>query len=363
MDVDVLIVGARIGGAVLASRLGPAGVRVLLVDRGAFPSPTLSTHFFRGSGLAGVLAELGLLDQVLALGSPRLVCEHDHDALMGTSEVAHEEDPGELGFNLSVRREPLDALLVRHAGASEGVTFLDRTTLVELALDAGPGVRARLAGPAGERDVNARAVVGADGHASKVATLVGAAERERAEPSRVMYYRYVRGMDGPHGTPDGPEFSMGDDELVYAFPSDADLTCLALSLPVGGYPIVRRDPGRSFAERLAAHPAIAPRYLAAEPVGRLFGCGPRPSVVRAPWGPGWSLVGDAAMYQDPWTGAGMDNASVHATFLAEALTAWLSGSVPEDEAMGRYAERRDAHALEGFHDSVGFGRDLNQLRA
>ena len=131
---------------------------------------------------------------------------------------------------------------------------------------------------------------------------------------------------------------MGDDELVYAFPSDADLTCVALSLPVGGYPIVRRDPARAFAERLAAHPAIAPRYLAAEPAGRLFGCGPRPSVVRAPWGPGWSLVGDAAIYQDPWTGAGMDNASVHATFLAEALTAWLSGSVPEDEAMGRYVD-------------------------
>ena len=167
-------------------------------------------------------------------------------------------------------------------GRSEGVRFLDRTSLVELAFDAGRAVGARLVGPAGELEVAARAVVGADGHASKVATLVGAAEQERAGPSRVMYYRYVRGMDGPHGTPDGPEFSMGDDELVYAFPSDADLTCVALSLPVGGYPIVRRDPGRAFAERLAAHPAIAPRYLAAEPVGRLFGCGPRPSVVRAP---------------------------------------------------------------------------------
>jgi flavin-dependent dehydrogenase len=363
VDVDVLIVGARIAGPVLAARLGSAGLRVLLVDRGTFPSPTLSTHFFRGSGLAGVVQELGLLDRVLALGPPRLLCEHDHDALTGTSEVAHEEDPGELGFNLSVRREPLDALLVDHASATAGVTFLERTSLVALAFDADRVCGGRLAGPEGERAIRTRAVVGADGHASKVASLVSATDLEREEPSRIMYYRYVRGMEGPRGDPDGPEFSMGDDELVYAFPSDGDLTCVAVSLPVAAYPIVRRDPARAFAERVAAHPAIAPRYRAAEPVGRLFGCGPRPSVVRGSWGPGWSLVGDAAMYQDPWTGAGMDNASMHATLLGEALAASMSGAVAEGEAMLRYIERRDAHALEGFHDSVRFGRDLNQLRA
>ena len=363
MDVDVLIVGARIAGSVLASRLGTAGLRVLLVDRGTFPSPTLSTHFFRGSGLAGVLGDLGLLDAVLALGPPHLVCEHDHDALTGTSEVAHEEDPGELGFNLSVRRAPLDALLVERAAGAEGVTFLDRTSLVDLVFDADRVCGGRLAGPEGDRDVRARVVVGADGHASKVAALVGAEELEREEPSRIMYYRYVRGMEGPRGAPDGPEFSLGDDELVYAFPSDAELTCVAVSPPVGAYPIVRRDPARAFAERLAAHQAMAPRYLAAEPVGRLFGCGPRLSVVRRVWGPGWALVGDAGMYQDPWTGARMDNASVHATFLADALAAWLTGRVPEEEALRAYASMRDEHALDGFHDSVAFGRDLNRLRA
>ncbi|HTG47660.1 MAG TPA: NAD(P)/FAD-dependent oxidoreductase [Actinomycetota bacterium] len=362
MDVDVLIVGARIAGSVLAIRLGGSGLRVLLVDRATFPSPTLSTHFFRGSGCAGVLADLGVLDEVLGWGAPKLVCEYDHDALAGTTDVSHEEDPGELGFNLSVRREPLDALLVRTAAACEGVEVRERTSLVELTAEDGRVDGARLTGPDGDLDVTARVVVGADGHASKVAALVGARDEIVEEPSRIMYYRYVRDMPGPNGAADGPEFSLGDDELLYAFPSDGDHTCVAVSMPIGAYPIVRRDPARAFAERLAAHPALGPRVAAAEPSGRLFGCGPRPSVVRQAWGPGWALAGDAGLYQDPWTGAGMDNASMHATYLADALLAWLAGSESEGPALARFVERRDADSMEGFRESVSFGRDLSRLR-
>jgi flavin-dependent dehydrogenase len=47
-DVDVLIVGARVAGSVLAALLGQDGRQVLVIDRATFPSGTLSTHFFRG---------------------------------------------------------------------------------------------------------------------------------------------------------------------------------------------------------------------------------------------------------------------------------------------------------------------------
>jgi flavin-dependent dehydrogenase len=50
LEVDVLIVGARVAGALLAIRFGVLGWNVLVVDRSSFPSPTLSTHFFRGPG-------------------------------------------------------------------------------------------------------------------------------------------------------------------------------------------------------------------------------------------------------------------------------------------------------------------------
>jgi hypothetical protein len=49
-----------------------------------------------------------------------------------------------------------------------------------------------------------------------------------------MYYRYIEGLEGPAGDLDGPEFSLGDDELVYVFPSDAGLACIALSLNLDG---------------------------------------------------------------------------------------------------------------------------------
>ena len=46
-EYDVIVIGARIAGSVLASSLGDRGHQVLLLDRDSFPSDTLSTHFFR----------------------------------------------------------------------------------------------------------------------------------------------------------------------------------------------------------------------------------------------------------------------------------------------------------------------------
>lgn len=42
---DVVVVGARCAGASLAMLLARRGHRVALVDRAAFPSDTVSSHF------------------------------------------------------------------------------------------------------------------------------------------------------------------------------------------------------------------------------------------------------------------------------------------------------------------------------
>ena len=105
IEVDVAIVGARIAGSVTAALLGAAGYRVLVVDSATFPSDTISTHFFRGAGLGAVLARLELLDDVLALGSPPLTREYDFRGDDPAPVIEGPQDPGDVGFCLSIRAE------------------------------------------------------------------------------------------------------------------------------------------------------------------------------------------------------------------------------------------------------------------
>lgn len=361
-EVDVLIVGARVAGSILAALLGACGRRVLVVDRATFPSDTLSTHFFRGSGCGAVLDGVGVLDSVLATGAPRLVREYNADALTGAATTDSPQDPGDLGFNLSVRRLTLDAILVDRARSEPTVDLHERAIFRGLLRERDRVVGGVIESERGPVEVRSRFVVGADGHASRVAREVGALVQEGVPPFRVIYYRYVRRFEGSEGVPDGPEFSIGDDEMVYVFPSDDGLTCIALSLNLRDYARLRTNGENGFRERVSAHPFIGPRAARATEVGRLRACGPRPVEARVPAGPGWALVGDASMHIDPWTGEGMDNAAVQATFLAEALEAVLAGRCAEADALADYHRKRDEHGLERMRENVRLGRNLNLLR-
>ncbi|HSD78215.1 MAG TPA: FAD-dependent monooxygenase, partial [Solirubrobacteraceae bacterium] len=66
---DAIVVGARCAGSPTAMLLARRGYRVLLVDRAAFPSDTMSTHLVHPPGVAA-LARWGLLDRLAATGCP-----------------------------------------------------------------------------------------------------------------------------------------------------------------------------------------------------------------------------------------------------------------------------------------------------
>ncbi len=360
--VDVAIVGARVAGSITASLLGEAGYRVALIDATTFPSDTVSTHFFRGGGLGAVLHQLGLLEAVLALGSPPLTCEYFFTGDDPTPEVGPPQDGGPIGYSLSARRLHLDALLVDRARRTPGVEVWEGTAARGLLRGQDGRVRGLALQRGGEAlEVTAELVVGADGRASPVARWVGAPIERREPAARAMYFRYLRHYRGPRGSHDGAEFSSRGDELVYAFPSDDGMTCLAASINLAAFGAFRAEPERMFASRIAEHPGIARRFADAEPVGGILASGPRDAIVREPAGPGWALVGDAGLSQDPWTGLGMDNAGVHATYLADAVDAWLGGRCTGREAMEAYRRRRDDHALEGFEYTADLGRDLSRL--
>ncbi len=347
---DVVIVGGRVAGALTAARMAARGLRVIVLESQAFPSDTMSTHFFRGDGLVRSLREVGVLDEVLATGAPPLRAEIFYvNGRSGREEPPQE--PGEVGYCLSVRRITLDAILAAHVSIIPGVVFRTRTRVADVIWE-GPRVSGVVTddGAAYLADV----VVGADGRRSRMAQRVHAATQEHHAPARVMYFQYVSGWTSPAGDPPSvPEFSLLGDELAYVFPSDQGIACVAISLPVAAWTTRRERREAQFAERLRRHAGLRDRLECSQPVGALVSAPPTPSVVRCAAGPGWALVGDAGTHQDPWSGLGMDTAARQAEALA--------GSFDDASWHLTYQQARDAVTLEGFTETLRLGRDLRAL--
>src|SRR5215469_16426128 len=68
---DAVIVGARCAGAATALLLARAGAKVLLVDRQAYGSDTMSTHAMMRTGVLQ-LHRWGLLPIVMAATTPEI---------------------------------------------------------------------------------------------------------------------------------------------------------------------------------------------------------------------------------------------------------------------------------------------------
>jgi flavin-dependent dehydrogenase len=346
--VDVVVVGGRIAGCLTAMRLAARGVRVRLLESRELPADTLSTHFFRGAGLVRSLDEVGVLDEVLATGAPPLGCEY-FSLDGGPFEQGPPQDPGDRGYCLSVRRTTLDAILARRALAA-GVDLRQRTRAVDVVTS--DGIVTGVVDQGGQIHL-AGVVVGADGRRSTIARLVGAADEEREPPARAMYYRYASGWRSPD--PVGPEFLLDGSVFSYAFPSDGDVACLAVSLPVADHERVRGDAAGFLSDILRGNPRTGDRVSGLRWTSRVFTGLPADSVWRSATGPGWALVGDAGTAQDPWAGLGMDAAALQAEAFADAFTAsdgaWETG----------YERRRRERTHDGFEETTRLAPDLRLL--
>jgi flavin-dependent dehydrogenase len=346
--LDVVVVGGRIAGCLTAIRLASRGVSVRLLESRDFPSDTLSTHFFRGDGLVRSLDEIGVLDEVLATGAPPLSCEYF--SLDGNPfEQGPPQEPGNIGYGLSVRRSTLDAILATRA-ALAGVDIRTRSKVVDIVTVDGVCV-----GVTDERGTahRARVVVGADGRRSTIARLVGAADQERHPAARAMYYRYATGWHSPVDV--GPEFSLDGDQFSYVFPSDAELACLAVSVPLAQHEHSLGNAAGHLQQAFQRNPQTVDRIHEATWASGVYTGLPAESVWKEPAGPGWALVGDAGTAQDPWAGLGMDTAARQAEAFVEAFTA------SPDDWQGPYTELRRERTYAGYQETTRLATDLRQL--
>jgi len=352
---DVIIVGARIAGSILASLLGEMGHRVLVIDRSTFPSDTLSTHFFRAPALRA-FEKTGIYDEVQS-AAPHLTV--NYNVIDETVFAEPVDRPEDYPFYMCVRRITLDGILVRRMKQTPNVELKEGARVTDLIYenDMVIGVKWKDSNQGGEE--RAKVVVGADGINSFIAKEVRA-QNEYQEPiNRAMYYAYYKGITANEGP--AAEFHFRGNTLVYCFPCDDDLTLLAVSVPIAQFAEFKHNPETRFLNELVSMTDLAPRLSSAERIGQVRGSGSIPGYIRIPYGYGWALVGDAAMAMDPWSGQGIDQASTHAVLLAQHLGDYLSGRMEWEPAMKAYHEERKELSLKIYQRTCKFGVDLRPM--
>jgi 2-polyprenyl-6-methoxyphenol hydroxylase-like FAD-dependent oxidoreductase len=333
---DAIVVGARCGGAPTAMLLARKGYRVLLVDRAAFPSDTVSTHVIHAPGVAA-LRRWGLLDQVVATGCPPIQT-YSFDIGPFTIRGAPRPHDG-VATAYAPRRTLLDALLV-DAAARAGAEVRAGFTVEEVVVSDGVVVGVRGHAGGGRTVVErARVVIGADGRNSRVANAV-AAERYHHKPKlQWSAYTYWSGLPV-----DGMEAVVRPDRGWGAMPTNDGLTVLIVGWPHAEAAGYRADVERNYLATLELAPEFAERVRAATRQERFKGAAV-PNFLRRPYGPGWALVGDAGYTKDPITAQGISDAFRDAELCTAALDAAFGGARPFDAAMSAYQRARDTQVL------------------
>jgi flavin-dependent dehydrogenase len=339
---DVIIIGSRVAGASTAMLLARAGMKVLAVDRAAFPSDTLSTHQVQVPGVAR-LRRWGILDRVIEAGTPatrRVRLDQGPVVLEGSwpeFEGAH--------ALYSPRRVILDQLLVEAARAA-GAEVRERFAVEEPVFegDRVVGIRGRERGGASVSE-RARLVVGADGRRSLFAKAVRAPSYHVHAPRSAAYYTYWSGVAAGGG-----EMYARDcvRRLVGAWPTNDGLLMTYVAAPASEAGAFRADPEAMLLRSLDAMGDLGERVRAGARAERIFGTADTRNRFHKPHGPGWALVGDAGLVMDPVTGRGISDAFEQAEILSEAIISGLDGGPPLEQKLAEYHSRRDAAALASY---------------
>src|SRR5436190_12008553 len=341
---EVVVVGARCAGASTAMLLARAGHDVLVVDRTALPSDTVSTHGLSRGGVVQ-LNRWGLLDDVLASGAPavRTVTFQapGEDAVVRTVKYSAGVD-----HLLAPRRFILDDILLG-AAREAGATVRTAVTVTGVVTDPNGRVRGvHVRDHDGRPDViEARFVVGADGVRSRTARAIGAPVVDERPSNGALHYLYVAGLDG-----EGFEFHVAERGFAGVFRTHGGQANVWIGVPSERVPRAAGSRTAAFVDLLGEiAPTLAQRVGRARVCTTVRGAVGLPNHVLQGAGPGWALVGDAGYHRDPLTGHGITDAFRDAELASTHIARALRGEQDDDAALSAYdAERR--RALEPIFD-------------
>ena len=335
---DAVIVGARCAGAATTMLLARAGMKVLVIDRQAYGSDTMSTHALMRTGVLQ-LERWGLLPAVMAAGTPEIRATTFHygcDSLRLSIKPEHG-----IEHLCAPRRTVLDRILV-DAARSAGADVRHGVVLSRLQIDNKGRVIGALLRDADGHSTPVRSdiVIGADGRQSTVAALVNAGTYLSGQSASGYVYGYYEDLERY-----GYHWHFAENVAAGVIPTNHGQHCVFAGVSGPAFPgTFRGNVEGAFLKVLAANsPHLSGDVSRARLVGRLRGFAGVPGHLRQSHGPGWALVGDAGYFKDPLTAHGITDALRDAELLARAI---LNGRA---RALEAYQHERDVLSQSLFH--------------
>jgi flavin-dependent dehydrogenase len=353
-DFDAIVVGARVAGTAAAIMLGRRHLKVLLVDKNAFPSDTISTHIVLAGGTR-VLARLGVLDTLERLGGVRFSSMRtvgpgfDYSARLDQSEDIR---------GLCLTRDKMDSAMVDAARSIECVAMREQFRVTDLIIEDGAIAGIRGEDSSGSHTFRAPLVVGADGLRSTFAKLaaeqIGAFERRDVKCARAYYYAYFEGVS--HAKLEDSlitEFEANPKTASLACRCNGDLVVVAVAFDAAAMHEFRTDLSSNFSSYIGETSALGEILDGAHITGKIRSSGLLMNTWRDPACDGAILLGDAGLHVDPLFGQGHSFALISAEIFGELAPAWFEasrGSVITRDAMSEFLRRRDL-ALMPYYDA------------
>jgi 2-polyprenyl-6-methoxyphenol hydroxylase-like FAD-dependent oxidoreductase len=331
IDVDVVIGGGGVAGAVTAMALQSLGYQVLVVEPGLNDDRRLAGELLHPPGVAG-LAELGVLNSLM--GEPAVVVNGFCILSRAGKEcikLPYDVVPSHRMSGLSLDHGLIRERLMQSVRELPGVTVVDDARVIGVDQNQSTHVNVQVAAGEAVTCYRSRLLVAADGASSPIRRLAGIGVHKR-RISTIFGYR-VPAANLPErdygfvfldGCTPILVYPVGGDEARVMFdipydanhrPSSADCLKLTAALP----PDLRRDVDRAIATQRGTsaliQEVIADRFTR----GRV------------------ALIGDAAATCHPLTATGMTMCITDALLLRDAID-----SRPDDlrQALHLHQRRR-----------------------
>ncbi|HYO45915.1 MAG TPA: NAD(P)/FAD-dependent oxidoreductase [Gemmatimonadota bacterium] len=332
MRADVVVVGGGPAGASAAIRLAREGICVCVVDRSRFPRAKPCGEFL-SPGATPILEELGVREAVEAAGARQLdrVRIVAHGAAV---ELDFPDDEGAPPWGFSLSRLALDAILLDAARAA-GAQVLEESRVDEVRFEPERVVVAARSADGEPLAIEARLVIGAGGRNCPVARALGLQRRDAR--ARFDLLAHWSGRPGDAGGNDPVcELRVSGGRYVAVAPIEKgrwNVNCVVSRSALRAEP----DPGALYRRVVGAGTSPA-----AGPDEDVVTSDVTPLRARRATSDRALLIGDAALFLDPFTGQGIFLALRSAAMAAAVIARALAAGHADRDSLAGYEEVRAA---------------------